>query len=90
MSKPSFPWILVGILLGSTLAFHLAGLILAGLGCGVAYLVSLRLHPRMRHGRCKGSGEVKGAVFTWVHRKCPGKVCQGGLADQVGRRLVGC
>jgi hypothetical protein len=45
MSKPQFPWILAGILIVSTLAFHLVGLILAGLGCGVAYLVSLRL-PR--------------------------------------------
>jgi hypothetical protein len=89
MSKPSFPWILVGILLFSTLAFHLLGLILAGLGCGVAYLVSLRLHPRMRHARCKGSGEVKGAVFTWTHRKCPGKVCQGGRQIRWGAGVWG-
>ena len=78
MSKPSFPWILAGILLFSLLAFHLLGLIVAGLGCGIAYGISVRLHPRMRHGKCKGTGEVKGSVFTWTHRKCPGTVCQGG------------
>jgi len=78
MSKPSFPWILTGILFFSFAAFHVAGLAVAGLGCGVAYVGSLRLHPRMRHGRCKGTGEVRGAVFTWTHRKCPGTVCQGG------------
>ena len=89
MSKPQFPWILVGILAFSLLAFHLAGLILASLGCGVAYLVSLRIHPRMRHGRCKGSGEVKGSVFTWTHHKCSGKVCQGGRQIRWGAGLWG-
>ena len=89
MSKPQFPWILAGILLFSLLAFHLVGLVLAGLGCGVAYAISLRIHPRMRHGRCKGSGEVKGSVFTWTHRKCPGKVCQGGRQIRGGAGLWG-
>ena len=78
MSKPSFPWILAGILFVSFAASGVTGLIVAGLGCGIAYGISIRLHPRMRHGRCKGSGEVKGSVFTWTHRKCPGTVCQGG------------
>lgn len=78
MKKPHFPWILAGILFVSFAAFGILGLIVAGIGTGGAYLVSLRIHPRMRHGKCKGSGEVKGAVFTWTHRKCPGTVCQGG------------
>ena len=82
MSKPSFPWILAGILLFSLLAFHLLGLILAVLGTSIAYGISLWIHPRMRHGRCKGTGEHRGAVFTWVHRKCPG--CQGGRIIRYG------
>ena len=89
MSKPSFPWILAGILLFSLLAFHLLGLIVAGLGCGIAYGISIRLHPRMRHGRCKGTGEVRGSVFTWTHRKCPGTVCQGGRQIRWGARHFG-
>ena len=89
MSKPQFPWILVGILFVSFAAFHLVGLIVAGLVCGVAYVTSLRLHPRMRHGRCKGTGEVKGSVFTWTHQRCPGKVCQGGRQIRWGAGLWG-
>ena len=76
--KSRFPWILAGILVVAFAGWHLAGLVLASIGLGTAYFFSLRVHPRMRHGRCKGTGEVRGAVFTWTHRKCPGKVCQGG------------
>ena len=82
MSKPSFPWILAGILFVSFAAFGVLGLIVAGIGTGGAYLISLRVHPRMRHGRCKGTGEHRGAIFTWVHRKCPG--CQGGRIIRYG------
>ena len=89
MRKANFPWILIGILVLGFIVGHALGLILAALGCGVAYLVSLRLHPRMRHGRCKGSGEVKGSVFTWAHRKCPGTVCQGGRQIRWGARHFG-
>ena len=89
MRKPQLPWVLAGILLFSFAAFHLSGLILAALGCGVAYFASLRLHPRMRHWRCKGSGEVKGSVFTWTFRRCPGRVCQGGRQVRWGAGLWG-
>jgi hypothetical protein len=78
VSKRQFPWLLVGILVVGFAVGHVLGLVLAALGLAVAYGISLRLHPRMRHGRCKGSGEVRGSVFTWAHRKCPGTVCQGG------------
>ena len=70
MSKARFPWILAGILFVSYAADGVAGLALAGAGCAAAYCSSLWLHPRMRHGRCNGTGEHRGAVFTWVHRKC--------------------
>jgi hypothetical protein len=71
VSKRRFPWILAGILILSYAAFSVTGLVLAGLGYVVAYGTSLRLHPRIRHGRCKGTGEVRGSVFTWTFRKCP-------------------
>ena len=79
MRKTHFPWILAGILVVSFAAFGALGLTLAALGCGGAYLVSLRLHPRIRHTGfrgCGGTGEHRGAVFTWVFRRCPG--CQSG------------
>lgn len=81
MRKTQFPVVLVLTLVLSFAIFHVTGLILAGLGLGIAYIASLRLHPRMRHTgfrSCNGSGELRGSIFTWVHRKCPGKVCQGG------------
>ena len=89
MRKAHFPWILAGVLFVSFAAFHLAGLVLAALGLGTAYLSSLYLHPRMRHGKCKGTGEVRGSVFTWTHRKCPGTVCQGGRQIRWGAGLWG-
>ena len=89
MRKPHFPFILIGILILGFAVGNVLGLILASLGLGVAYLASLRLHPRMRHGRCNGSGEVRGSVFTWTHRKCPGTVCQGGRQIRWGAGLWG-
>ena len=89
MKKAHFPWLLVGILVVGYAGWHLLGLVLAALGLGVAYFASLRLHPRMRHSRCKGTGEVRGSVFTWTHRKCPGTVCQGGRQIRWGAGLWG-
>jgi hypothetical protein len=89
VSKSSFPWIIVIILVIGLAVGHVLGLILAALGLVVAYGISLRLHPRMRHGRCNGTGEVKGSVFVWTHRKCPGTVCQGGRQIRWGAGLWG-
>jgi hypothetical protein len=89
MSKPSFPWILAGILLFSFLAFHLVGLIVAAVGCAIAYRISLHVNPRMRHSRCKGTGEHRGLIFTWTHRKCSGLVCQGGRRIRGGAGRFG-
>jgi hypothetical protein len=74
MRKEQFPWLLIGIPVLGYLVFHAVGLILAVLGLFIAYLVSIRLHPRVRHTgwrSCNGSGEVRGAIFTWTFRKCP-------------------
>jgi len=87
VKKSSFPWILAGVLVFGYAAGHTLGLILAAAGLGVSYLLSLHLHPRMRHGRCNGTGERKGAVFTWAHRKCPG--CQGGRIIRLGAGHLG-
>jgi len=76
VQKNHFPFILAAILAFGFIAGRILGLILAAIGLLIAYFLSLRVHPRMRHGSCNGTGEHRGAVFTWVHRKCPG--CQGG------------
>ena len=76
MSKARFPWILAGILIIAWAGWHALGLVLAGAGCAVVYLSSLRLHPRTRHGRCSGTGEHRSPLFPWVFRKC-GR-CSGG------------
>ena len=76
MSRARFPWILAGILVVAWAGGHALGLVLAAAGCAAAYLASVRLHPRVRHRRCGGTGEHRGAVFTWVHRRC-GR-CAGG------------
>jgi len=89
MRKPHFPWIIAGVLVVGYAGWHLLGLVVAALGLFIAYLASLRLHPRMRHGKCKGTGEVRGSVFTWTHRKCPGTVCQGGRQIRWGAGLWG-
>jgi hypothetical protein len=76
MRKAHFPWIIAIILVVAVAGWHLIGLILAAAGLFISYLASLRLHPRIRHGRCGGTGEHRGAIFTWTHRKCGG--CNGG------------
>ncbi len=76
MSRSRFPWILAGILLVSLAAWGVTGLVLAALGLSAAWYASLRLHPRIRHRACRGTGEVRGSVFTWTFRKCPR--CSGG------------
>ena len=87
MSKPSFPWILAGILILSWAAWGTLGLVLAAAGCAAAYLSSVRLSPRTRHWRCKGTGEKRGLLFTWVFRKCgrcsSGRVIRWGAGQWV-------
>jgi len=79
MRKSHFPWAIVIILVIGYAGWHVLGLVLAATGLFIAYLASLRLHPRIRHTgfrSCHGSGERRGAIFTWTFRKCPG--CNGG------------
>jgi hypothetical protein len=65
----------VGIIVVLAAGFAAAsavGLILAGLGLIVLYLVSIRLHPRMLHRRCAGSGRTHDWIFPWVYHRCRG------------------
>jgi hypothetical protein len=56
-------------------SFALGGalwLILAGVGLLVLYVLSIRLHPRMLHPRCGGSGRTHDWLFPWVYHRCQG------------------
>ena len=53
----------------------------------VGYAVSLVIHPRARCLRCDGTGELKGGIYGWAHRRCPH--CQGGRIVRWGARFWG-
>lgn len=76
MRKSSFPWVLAVILLIAFADWGVTGLILASLAAAGVYGASIRLHPRIRHAKCGGTGEHKSPLFPWRFRKCGG--CQSG------------
>lgn len=79
MSKRSFAVAVVVTLLVAWSGWHAGGVTVAGLVLFGAYWLSVRIHPRTRHTgwrSCDGTGEHKGTIFGWGHRKCPG--CDGG------------
>lgn len=87
MSKSRFPWAVAGILLVAWAGWHALGLVLAAAVLAVVYLGSVRLSPRTRHGRCNGTGQKQGVLFTWTHRRC-GR-CNGGRIVRWGSRQWG-
>ena len=76
MSKSRFPWAVAGILVVAWAGWHALGLVVALVILAGVYLSSVRLSPRIRHGRCNGTGQKQGVLFTWVHRRCGG--CSSG------------
>jgi hypothetical protein len=89
MRKGTFVLIIVVVLAVAVFGNHVLG-ILALLILGGAYWVSLIVHPRTRHTgfrSCGGTGEHRGAIFGWVHRKCPG--CDGGRMIRAGAGTLG-
>jgi hypothetical protein len=90
MQRQHFPWILIGILALGAFGGGVLGFVIAAVGMFIVYLVTLRVHPRIRHTGwqgCAGTGEHRGAVFTWTHRKCPG--CNGGRLIRRGAGIWG-
>ena len=72
-----FGWIVgraVGVLVACAILF-------------VPYLISLWLHPRARHSACNGTGERRGGIFGWTHRRCPD--CQSGRIIRFGAAYMG-
>jgi hypothetical protein len=53
---------------------------------GLAYWLSLRLHPYARCGACKGAGRARGMIFTHSFGMC--RRCEGtGRKLRLGVRL---
>jgi hypothetical protein len=75
------------VLLVATAGFGVVGFLLAALFLFVPYAVSLRFHPRTRHGACNGSGEHRSALYPWATRRCRG--CAGGRQVRHGARVMG-
>jgi hypothetical protein len=79
-------WLLLTVAaVGLPVAAHRPDLaVLAAVVIGLAYLVAVRVHPRTRHRRCRGTGEHRGLLFTWGHRRCPrcrsGRIIRRGAA----------
>ena len=89
MKKGTFAVTIAVVLAVAVFGNHVLG-ILALLILGGAYWVSLIVHPRTRHTGfrgCGGTGEHRGAIFGWVHRKCPG--CDGGRMIRLGAGQFG-
>jgi hypothetical protein len=90
MGKRTFGILTAVVLLAGYARWHVLGLILAALALGVAYWISLVVHPRTRHtgfGGCGGTGEHRGAIFGWGHRRCSG--CDGGRMIRLGAGTLG-
>lgn len=85
-SRRLFPlWffgLLAAALIGRSMALFVLWLILAA-----GYAVSLVLHPRARCTHCAGTGELKGRIYGWAHRRCPR--CQGGRIVRRGATAIG-
>jgi hypothetical protein len=82
-------WLLFAavILLAATAVGHVVGFLLAAIVLAVPYWISLRTHPRTRHGGCRGTGEVRSKLFPWAFHKCPD--CAGGRQIRHGARVFG-
>ena len=89
MRKGTFAAVIVVALAVAVFGNHVLG-ILALLILGGAYWVSLIVHPRTRHTgfrSCGGTGEHRGTIFSWGHRRCPR--CDGGRMIRMGAGTLG-
>jgi hypothetical protein len=88
--KRHFAVVAAFVLLFGWGAGRVLGLVLAALGLFAAFWLSVILHPRTRHtgfGSCGGTGEHRGVIFGWGHRRCGG--CDGGRMIRQGAGMLG-
>jgi hypothetical protein len=85
MKKGTFAIIVAVVLAVALFGNHAAGII--GLGIlGAGYWLSLKVHPRTRHGRCGGTGEHRGAIGGRMIRAGAGTFGTGPVRDEYTRR----
>jgi hypothetical protein len=72
VQRQHFPVAIVVVLATAFALASFAGLIFAAAGLVVVYLASVRLHPRMLHRKCGGSGRTHDWLFPWVYHRCRG------------------
>jgi hypothetical protein len=90
MTKGTFAGAAIIVFFFATVARGIEGFFAAALIVGVPYLISVWVHPRTRHTGwrgCNGTGEHRGSVFKWSHRRCPG--CDGGRLVRAGAGYFG-
>ena len=93
MTKGTYLIVSVILLIVLTAARGFTGFLIAAGVTSVPYYVSLRLHPRTRHiglfglWGCKGTGEHRGWLLTWGHRRCPR--CDSGRLIRTGAGYFG-
>ena len=85
-NRRSFPFIfaalfIVAVISRSLPLFAIWAVILVG------YVISLRIHPRVRHTACNGSGERRGFFFRYKFRRCSG--CASGRQVSWGTGHLG-
>jgi hypothetical protein len=85
-SRYSFPVIFFGLWYLAIASGSLA-VIAGAVALTAGYGISLIIHPRARHRACGGTGELRGRIFTWSHRRCPD--CQGGRIIRAGASVAG-
>lgn len=85
-SRRTFPLWFFGLLVVAIVAHSLALAAVWGV-LMVGYGISVLVHPRARCLHCSGTGELRGSLFTWAHRRCP--QCQGGRIIRRGATAIG-
>ena len=89
MRKGTFAVVIAVVLAVALFGNHAVGIV--GLGIlGAGYWLSVIVHPRTRHTgfrSCNGTGEHRGFIFGWAHRKCPR--CDGGRMIRAGAGQFG-
>jgi len=74
-------------LLGELLVFFLTTKVGLAITLGVAYVVSLVLHPLMFCRACRGRPRHRAGIFTYAHGEC--RRCKGsGAVVRLGARLL--
>ena len=94
MTKNQAAGAIVGIELLAWITHHLVGVVLVTIVFILIDLITIRVHPRVRHtgfGSCHGSGESRNFLFPWhFHRysRCNGGRLISPMAARFGTEEI--